>query len=193
MSLVATWLSMLRSCLPPLESLGAQLVACRHPMVEFLRAPHLSELDVPGLLKLSFHVIQQLVLDLQTSGLFGGSQFALKLAALPQRSAHVDPHTASMRPNAHAWSNPPATFRWRVRLPHHDGVISSQNCLISRSSTNRVLNAVTDRHTSMCFHGGLANLTRLLETCIRRCKVVDRIRRADVVRCPIPNTRWRGE
>ena len=69
MSLVVTLVPVLSSCPPPLDSLGAQLVAGRHPMVEFLRAPH---------------VIQQLVLDLQTSRLFCSSQFALKLAALPQ-------------------------------------------------------------------------------------------------------------
>ena len=51
MSLVATWVSMLRSCLPPLELLGAQLVTGRHPMVEFLSAPHLCILDVPGTLE----------------------------------------------------------------------------------------------------------------------------------------------
>ena len=69
------------------------------------------------LLELSFHVIQQLVLDLKISGLFGGRHFALKLAALPQRPEHVHTHTASMRPDAHSWSNPLATFRWRVRFP----------------------------------------------------------------------------
>ena len=51
MSLVATWVSMLRSCLPPLELLGAPLVAGRHPMAGFLRAPHLCRLDAPGTLE----------------------------------------------------------------------------------------------------------------------------------------------
>ena len=41
MSLVATWVSMLRSCLPPLELLGAPLVAGRHRVAEFLLAPRL--------------------------------------------------------------------------------------------------------------------------------------------------------
>ena len=53
-------------------------------MVEFLHAPHLCKLYVLGTLETQLHVIQQLVLDLQTSGLFSSSQFALKLAALPQ-------------------------------------------------------------------------------------------------------------
>ena len=53
------------------------------------------------LLELSFHVIQQLVLDLKTSVLIRGRLFALKPAALPQRPPHVHPYTASMRPNAH--------------------------------------------------------------------------------------------
>ena len=150
----ATWVSRPRSCLPFLRQLGVPLVDVQHLLARHLRAPHQCMLDV----------IQQLVLDLKTSGLFGGSQIALKLAALPQRPAHVDPHSASMRPNAHSWSNPPATFRWRVRLPHHDDIVSPQDRLGSRSSTNRVLDAVTDRHLSMSFHGGLANLTGLLKT-----------------------------
>ena len=141
MSQVTMWVSMLRSCLLPLELLGVPLVDGQHPMAGFLRAPHLCRLDAPGTLETELYVIQQLVLDLETSGPFGGSQFALKLAALPQRPAHVDPHTASMRSNAHSWSNPPATFRWRVRFPYHDDVTSPQHSLGSRSSTNRVLDA----------------------------------------------------
>ena len=41
MSQVAMWVSMLRSCLLPLELLGAPLVGGQHPMAGFLRAPHL--------------------------------------------------------------------------------------------------------------------------------------------------------
>ena len=175
MSLVASWVSMLRSRPPPLELLEAPLVACRHLMMEILRAPHQCKLDVLGTLEtqLSCH---------PATGSGSPKLWTLRWypAALPQRSAHVDPHTASMRSNAHVWSNPQATFRWRVRFPYHDDVISSQNCLGSRSSTNRVFDAVTDRHLSMSFHGGLTNLTRLLKTCIRRCKITDRVRCVDV-------------
>ena len=49
-------------------------------------------------------------------------------------------------------------------FPHHDDVISSQDCLGSRSSTNRVLDAVADRHLSMGFHGGFTDLTTLLRS-----------------------------
>ena len=51
-----------------------------------------------------------LVLDLKTTGFFRGRQFVLELAALPHRSRHLHPHTASMRPNAHSWSNPSTRF-----------------------------------------------------------------------------------
>ena len=78
MSQVAMWVSMLRSCLLPLERLEAQLVDSQHLMAGFF-ALHICVDSTPReLLKLSFHVIQQLVLDLETSGLFGGSLFALK-------------------------------------------------------------------------------------------------------------------
>ena len=50
MSQVAMWVSMLRSCLPPLEQFGAPLVDAQHPMAGFRRAPHLCRLDVPGTL-----------------------------------------------------------------------------------------------------------------------------------------------
>ena len=132
-------------------------------------------------MKLSFHVIQQLILHLKASRLFSGCQFALKLAALPQRSAHVHPHAASMCPKAHSWSNPPTTFRWRVRLPHHDDIVSSQNCLGLWTSPNSTFNAITNRHLSMSFHCSFTNLTRLLETCVRSSKVVDGIRCVNIV------------
>ena len=57
MSQVAMWVSMLRSCLLPLELLEAPLVDGEHPMAGFLRAPLLCRLDAQELLKLSFHVI----------------------------------------------------------------------------------------------------------------------------------------
>ena len=51
MSQVALWVSMLRSCLRPLELLGALLVDGQHPMAGFLRAPLLCRLDVTGTLE----------------------------------------------------------------------------------------------------------------------------------------------
>ena len=48
---VALWVSMLRSCLLPLELLEAPLMDGQHPMAGFLRAPHLSRLDAPGTLE----------------------------------------------------------------------------------------------------------------------------------------------
>ena len=51
MSQVPTWVSRLRCCLPPIELLGAPLVASRHVMVEFLHAPHQCKLDVLGTLE----------------------------------------------------------------------------------------------------------------------------------------------
>ena len=112
MSQVAMWVSTLRSSLLPLEGLEALVVDIQYLMAGHLRAPHRCTLDAPGTLETQLSCRPALVLNLETSGLFGSSQFALRLAALPQRPAHVDPHTASMRPNAHSWSNPLATFRW---------------------------------------------------------------------------------
>ena len=134
MSQVAMWVLRPRSCLPLLRHLRVPLVDVQHLLAGHLRAPHPCRLDVLGNLGTQLSCRPAMVLDLKTSRLFGGGQFAMKLAALPQRPAHVDPHTASMRPNAHAWSNPPTTFRWRVRLPHHDDVVSLHNRLGPRSN-----------------------------------------------------------
>ena len=60
------------------------------------------------------------------------------------------------------------------------------NSLGTRSSKNRVFDAVRVGHLSMSFHGGLTNLTRLLEASSRRCKVIDRIRAVDVVHWSSP-------
>ena len=51
MSQVAMWVSMLRSCLLPLELLEAPLVDGQHPMAGFLRAPYLCRLDAPETLE----------------------------------------------------------------------------------------------------------------------------------------------
>ena len=120
-----------------------------------------------------------MVLHLKASRLFRGCQLALELAA--QRSTHDHPHTATMCPNTHSWTNPSTPLRWRVCLPHHDDLVSSQNRLGSWTSPNSIFDAIADGHLCMSFHWGFSNLAGLLETCVRRRKVIDGVRCVNVV------------
>ena len=113
------------------------------------------------LLEFSFGVIQQLVLNLKTSGLFGGGQFA----------------TASMRPNAHTHRP-----RFDGGFVFHTMMTSSARKIVWVQGRARTESSMRSRMDfSISFHGGFANLRGLLKTCIRRCKITDGVRPADVV------------
>ena len=86
-----------------------------------------------------------------------------------------------MRPHAHAWSHPPTTLPRRVRLPHHDDLVSLQDRLRPWASTKQVFDAITDGHLGTSAHGGFADMAGFTEACIRRGEIVDGVRRVDVV------------
>ena len=147
--------------------------------------------------KLSFPVIQQLVLDIQTSRLFGGGQFALKVAALPQRSAHVDPHTASMRPNeptGHvSMAGSSFTPRWRHQLSKPSGFE------VEHEQSPRCSHGLTPQHELSWRPREFNETPRNLHPSLQGHRQDEVLRRRHWSsksagrRCPIPNTRCRGE
>ena len=178
MQIAALWVSRPRPCLPLPRRHGV-LVGGQHTPARLPHALHPCRLGGLGTLgtQLSFHLVAGSgSLDLGTPPWLPDYT-----NWLPKRPAHVHPHTASMRPHAHAWSHPPSTLRRRVRLPHHDDVVSLQDRLRPWASTKQVFDAITDGHFGVSPHGGFADLAGFIEACIRRGEIVDGVRRVDVV------------